>query len=54
LKGVIVDTGEKFYTDMQKVLNSINNHQLDYNWLITDYWFISSEDSLEDRESRRS
>lgn len=34
--GAISQKGEKFYTDLGRVFEAINNKQKDYNWLITD------------------
>lgn len=34
--GAINDKGEKFYTYLPKLFDTIDNAQLDYNWLITD------------------
>lgn len=34
--GVINERGEKLYTYLSKLFESIDNAQLDYNWLITD------------------
>ncbi len=36
MKGALLDKGEKFYTHLNKVFESIKNIQLEYNWLITD------------------
>ena len=33
--GAIVEKGERFYTYLPKVFDSIDNVQLEYNWLIT-------------------
>ena len=35
MKSVILEKGEKYYTYMMKVFQSIENRQMDYNWLIT-------------------
>lgn len=35
MKGVILNNGEKFYTDLKNVFKAINNLQLNYNWLLT-------------------
>lgn len=35
MKGAILQKGEKFYTDLLDVFNSIGNIQNEYNWLIT-------------------
>ena len=34
--GAINEKGEKYYTDLVRVFEAINNKQMDYNWLITD------------------
>lgn len=34
--GAIDSKGKKYYTYLKEVFESINNKQLDYNWLITD------------------
>ncbi len=34
--GAINEKGEKYYTNLKKVFDAINNKQKDYNWLITD------------------
>lgn len=36
MKGAILEKGEKYYTNMSRVFNAIQNAQKDYNWLITD------------------
>jgi len=35
VKSAILEKGEEFYTNMNKVFNAIGNEQLKYNWLIT-------------------
>ncbi|MGL4760914.1 MAG: hypothetical protein ACRC6T_00745 [Sarcina sp.] len=37
VKRVILEEGLDYYTDMNKVFEAINNAQLEYNFLITDY-----------------
>ncbi len=37
MKGAIVYKGEKNYTFLKKIFNSINNVQKDFNWLITSH-----------------
>lgn len=34
--GAIVKKGEKYYTNIRRVFDAIDNKQLGYNWLITD------------------
>lgn len=34
--GLILQEGEKYFTDMRKVFGAIDNVQLNYNWLVTD------------------
>ena len=34
--GAINEKGERYYTDLNKVFDFINNKQVEYNWLITD------------------
>ncbi len=34
--GAINEKGEKYYTDLKKVFDAINDKQKEYNWLITD------------------
>ena len=46
--GAILDKGERFYTDMSKVISALNGRVKDYNWLVTDYDF--NEDFLIDGE----
>lgn len=36
MKGALLDTGEDFYTNLQKIFKAINYKQNCYNWLITD------------------
>ena len=36
MKGAILEKGERYFTNMSRVFNAINNVQKDYNWLITD------------------
>ena len=33
--GLILEEGEKYFTDMKKVFKAIDNVQLNYNWLVT-------------------
>jgi len=35
LKGVVIEKGEKYFTYLGIIFNSIDNIQKDYNWLIT-------------------
>ena len=35
--GAIIEQGEEYYTYLRKIFNAINNEQMNYNWLITDY-----------------
>lgn len=35
LKGVIINKGESYYTDLKKLSLALNNEQNNYNWLIT-------------------
>jgi len=37
IHGLILHKGEKYYTDMAKVLNSLDGRYREYNWLITDF-----------------
>lgn len=34
--GAINEKGERYYTQMGRVFDAINNKQMEYNWLITD------------------
>lgn len=34
--GAINENGERYYTQMGRVFDAINNRQMEYNWLITD------------------
>ena len=36
MDGVILNKGERYYTDLSKVFAAINNVQKEYNWLVTD------------------
>lgn len=36
MKSAILNKGEEYYTDMDKVFQSIGNEQIKYNWLITE------------------
>jgi hypothetical protein len=35
LKGVVINKGENYYTDLKKLFLAIDNVQVKYNWLIT-------------------
>jgi len=37
MRSAILEKGEKFYTYMGKIFNAIEDEQLKYNWLITDF-----------------
>lgn len=36
LKGLVLERGEEYYTDLEKVFRAINNIHTEFNWLITD------------------
>lgn len=36
MKGAIIDSGEGYYTYLNKIFKAINDKQRNYNWLITD------------------
>ena len=41
--GVILEEGEKYFTDMKKVFRAIGDVQLNYNWLITNAETVSTQ-----------
>jgi hypothetical protein len=36
MRSAILEKGERYYTNMARIFNAIDNEQLKYNWLITD------------------
>ncbi len=41
MKGAILERGEKYYTYMGKIFDTIKDVQKQYNWLITDCEYCS-------------
>lgn len=37
MKGIVIDRGERYYTFLQKLFESMNHVQRNYNWLITSH-----------------
>lgn len=37
MKGVLINTGNKYFTFLKYIFSSINNIQKEYNWLITEH-----------------
>lgn len=37
MKGAVIYRGEKYFTFLKKIFDSIENVQKNYNWLITGY-----------------
>ena len=37
MKGVIINKGEEYYTDMQGILGCLGNQVRQYNWLVSDH-----------------
>lgn len=51
IKSAILQKGEYYYTQMNKIFKSINNEQLKYNWLITNCeCYCESVDDLLSKE----
>lgn len=46
IKGAILEKGEEYFSNMNKVLAAIKGEQINYNWLITDYEFLTSDPKL--------
>ena len=53
MKSLIVDKGEAGYTDMLKVLRSLEPYYLNYNWLITDIMAYPKHKELDELFSRQ-
>ena len=45
--GAILNKGEAYYTNLQKVFDAIGNKQVEYNWLITDCECYSESPKIE-------
>ncbi len=37
MKGLLINKGEKYFTHLKKIFDSIEDAQKNYNWLITGY-----------------
>lgn len=48
MRSAILEKGEKHYTRMLKVFQSIENRQMDYNWLITNCECYSKNKKIND------
>lgn len=46
--GAILDKGEDYYTDLNKLFNSIRNIQNDFNWLVTNFECAHIDECVED------
>lgn len=52
MKSAILEKGEKYYTYMGKIFNSIENEQSKYNWLITNCECYPQNESIKELFSR--
>lgn len=53
MRSAILEKGEQYYTHMAKVFNSIENEQLNYNWLITDCECYPEDKSINEMFSKK-
>ena len=52
MRSAILEKGEQYYTHMVKVFNAIENEQLKYNWLITNWECYPQDEELYELLSR--
>ncbi|GAB6169560.1 hypothetical protein JCM1393_20200 [Clostridium carnis] len=48
MKGAILNKGEKYHTYLSKIFKAIDNEQIKYNWLITDYICYPKDNNIKD------
>lgn len=46
MRGIVLDQGEEYYTNLRKIFKSINNIHKEYNWLVTDWCAYTENESI--------
>ena len=52
MRGIVLEKGQEYYTNLRKVFKAFNNIHLEYNWLITDCCAYPENEDIEELLSR--
>lgn len=52
MRGIVLDKGQEYYTNLRKVFKAFNNIHLEYNWLITECCAYPENEDIEELLSR--
>lgn len=52
MRGIVLDKGQEYYTNLRMVFKAVNDIHLEYNWLITDCCAYPEDKDIEELLSR--
>lgn len=52
MRGIVLDQGEEYYTNLRRVFKAINNIHKEYNWLVTDWCAYTENENINNLMSR--
>ena len=48
MRGIVLDKGQEYYTNLRTVFKAFNDIHLEYNWLITDCCAYPENEDIEE------